>query len=109
MSGFLWVGAIIGVAIAVVVIIGALNRWTWMFYVVLVLLGLGAVSLPFNIVGALAGSTPLNPYNLPGWVTWLSVAVGIPGTALFVWMLVAVIRYGPWAMIRRVDSLAAAH
>jgi len=104
MSGFLWIGAIFGVAISVVVIIGALNRWTWMFYVVLVLLGLGAISLPFNIVGAVAGSTPLNPYSLPVWVTWLSVALGIPSTALFIWMLVAVIRHGPWAMTRRVES-----
>ncbi len=104
MSGVLWIAAIIGVVISVVIIIGALNRWTWMFYVVLVFLGLGAISLPFNIIGALAGSTALNPYSLPVWVTWLSVVLGIPSTALFVWMLVAVIRYGPWAMTRKVES-----
>ena len=108
MSGVLWIAAIIGVVISVVIIIGALNRWTWMFYVVLVFLGLGAISLPFNIIGALAGSTPLNPYSLPVWVTWLSVVLGIPGTALFVWMLVAVIRYGPWAMTRKLTSAAPA-
>ncbi len=104
MSGVLWIAAIIGVVISVVIIIGALNRWTWMFYVVLVFLGLGAISLPFNIIGALAGSTALNPYSLPVWVTWLSVVLGIPSTALFVWMLVAVTRYGPWAMTRKVES-----
>src|SRR5260370_6017760 len=104
MSGVLWIAAIIGVVISVVIIIGALNRWTWMFYVVLVFLGLVPLSLPFNIIGALAGSTALNPYGLPVWVTWLSVVLGIPSTALFVWMLVAVIRYGPWAMTRRVES-----
>jgi hypothetical protein len=104
MSGVLWLAAIFGVALAVVIIIGALNRWTWMFYVVLVFLGLGAISLPFNIIGAVAGSTALNPYSLPAGVTWLSVVLGIPSTALFVWMLVAVIRYGPWAMTRTVAS-----
>src|SRR5713101_5355377 len=67
-------------------------------------LWIAAIILPFNIIGALAGSTPLNPYSLPVWVTWLSVVLGIPGTALFVWMLVAVIRYGPWAMTRKVES-----
>jgi hypothetical protein len=101
MSGVLWIAAIIGVAISVVIIIGSLNRWTWMFYVVLVFLGLSAISLPFNIIGALAGSTSLNPYSLPVWVTWLSVVLAIPSTALFVWMLVAVIRRGPWAMTRQ--------
>ncbi len=103
MTGMLWVGALFGVAIYAVVIVGALKRWTWLFYVVLVFLGLGAVSLPFNLVSAVAGSTALNIYNLPTWLTWLSVGFGIPGAALFVWMLVAVIRYGPWATTKRVE------
>lgn len=108
MSGVLWIAAIFGVAFAVVVVIGALARWTWMFYVVLVLLGLSTAGLPLNIVGAVAGSTPLNPFSLPVWITWLSVVLGIPSTALFIWMLVAVIRYGPWAMTRKVESTAPA-
>jgi hypothetical protein len=103
MSAFLWVGALIGVAIAVVAIIGALQRWTWIFYVILVLLGLGAVSLPFSIAGAFGASSGLNPYSLPSSVTWVSTISELLGTALFVWMLVAVIRYGPWAMPRKVE------
>src|SRR6266851_3332125 len=75
MSGVLWVAAIFGVVFAVVV-----------------------------IIGALAGSTWINPFSLPGWISWLSVALGVPSTALFVWMLVAVVRYGPWAMTRKVES-----
>jgi len=51
-----------------------------------------------------AGSTSINPFSLPGWISWLSVALGVPSTALFVWMLVAVVRYGPWAMTRKVES-----
>jgi hypothetical protein len=101
MTGVLWIAAIVGVIISVVIIIGALNRWTWMFYVVLVLLGLGAAGLPINLVSAIVGSTSANPFSLPTWITWLSVAVGVPGTVLFIWMLVGVIRYGPWAMTRR--------
>jgi len=102
----LWVAALIGAAIAAVIIIGALKRWTWIFYVVLVLLGLGAISLPFNLISAIAGTATLSLYSLPSWVSWLSVVVSIPGAALFVWMLVAAIRFGPWAMPRRVDSPA---
>src|SRR6266849_2245337 len=75
MSGVLWVAAIIGVVFAVVV-----------------------------IIGALAGTTSINPFSLPGWISWLSVALAVPSTALFVWMLVAVVRYGPWAMTRKVES-----
>ena len=98
MSGILWASAIIGAAICAVLLIGALMRWTWIFWVVLVLLGLGTLALPFNLISAVAGSTyAANLYGLPSWTTWLSVALGIPNAALFVWMLVALVRYGPWA------------
>jgi len=98
MSGVLLSAAVIGVAICAVIVIGALMRWTWMFWVVLVFLGLGALGLPINLFSAVAGSAyPGNLYGLPSWTYWLSVAVGIPGVALFIWMLVALIRYGPWA------------
>jgi hypothetical protein len=98
----LWVAAAFGVVIAVVVAIGALSRWTWMYYVVLVLLGLGAISLPLNLVSAVSGSSVAGAsgFSFPGWFYWLSLLTSIPGTALFVWMLVAMARYGPWAMRR---------
>lgn len=108
MTGVLWVGALIGAAIAAVAVIGALKRWTWIFYVILVFLGLGAISLPLNFAGAIGGSSPLNPYQLPAGISWLSVAIGIPGAALFVWMLVALIRYGPWATTNKVELAGAA-
>ena len=38
----------------------------------------------------------------------LALDVRIAGVALFVWMLVAVIRYGPWAMAKNVDQPALA-
>jgi hypothetical protein len=109
MSGVLWVAALIGVGISVVIIIGALKRWTWMFYVVLVLLGLGAISLPFNLFNAISGSTStLTSFAMPSAITWLSVATGIPDAALFVWMLIGAIRYGPWAMSKKGDYPAPA-
>jgi hypothetical protein len=100
MSGALIAGAVIGVAISVVVIIGALMRWTWLFYVVLVLLGFSTLSLPVNLISAVVGSSMLTAFGLPSWLTWLSVAVGIPNAALFIWMLIAVFRHGPWGMRR---------
>jgi hypothetical protein len=100
MTWGLGVGAAIGVAIAVVAIIGALRRWTWVFYAVLVLLGLQTVSFPFTVISAFATSS-LNPVKLPVELTASSVALGIPAVALFVWMLIAAIRRGPWGMVRR--------
>jgi hypothetical protein len=43
-------------------------------------------------------------YGLPAWTTWLSVAIGIPNAALFVWMLVGLIRYGAWATTKTTAS-----
>jgi hypothetical protein len=109
MSGMLWASEIIAVAVCAVLVIGALMRWTWIFWVVLVLLGLGTLALPFNLISAVAGSTyAVNLYGLPAWTTWLSVAIGIPNAALFVWMLVALIRYGPWATTKTTSLAAAA-
>jgi hypothetical protein len=93
--------AVIAVVIAAVVIIGALNRWRWLYYVLLVFLGLGVLSLPFTILsatGVTAGAARVpNPIAGTGWI---SVAFSILGAGLFVWMLVALVRRGPWAMAR---------
>lgn len=93
--------AVFAVAIAAVVIIGALNRWRWLYYVLLVFLGLGAVSLPFTLLSATGVTTAAAHVPNPiGGVGWISVVFSILGAALFVWMLVALIRRGPWAMRR---------
>ena len=108
MNGVLWVVASFGLAIAVVAVIGALRRWTWTYYVVLVLLGLGAISLPLDLVNAFSGSTisSASGFSLPSWTYWLGLATAIPGTALFIWMVLAMVRHGPWAMRRVVPAVS---
>lgn len=95
----LWTGAVIGIAIAAVAIIGALKRWTWVFYAVLILLGFQAASFPFTLLSAFSSSA-ISPIKLPVELTIASVAFGVPAVALFGWMLVAAARRGPWAMRR---------
>jgi len=99
-GGILWVTAFFGLAIAVVAVIGAMKRWTWTFYAVLVLLGFSVVSLPITVVDAVGGSaiSAVSGFSLPSWTYWLGLASAIPSTALFVWMLVALVKRGPWAM-----------
>lgn len=104
MTVTLWFAVFVVIGLSALVIIGVLKRWTWMFYVVLVLLGLSTLSLPFNIVAAVSGSSGLNIYSLPSWIYWASVALGMLHAALFAAMLVAVVRFGPWAMPRRVET-----
>ncbi len=102
MTGALWVGAVIGVVICAVIIIGALGRWTWMFYVVLVFLGLGAVSAPLDLVYAVSGSSmsAASGFTVPSQFYWMGVLVSLPEIALFVWMVMALAKRGPWAMRR---------
>lgn len=102
MTGVLWVAAVIGVVICAVFIIGALRRWTWIFYVVLVFLGLGAISLPLDLINAAGGSSmaAASGFTIPSWYYILGALFSIPGTALFVWMVVALAKRGPWAMQR---------
>ena len=97
----LGVSAVFAVAIAAVVIIGALNRWRWLYYVLLVFLGLGVLGLPFTILSATGVTATAARVPSPiGGTGWVSVGFSILGAALFVWMLVALIRRGPWAMRR---------
>jgi hypothetical protein len=102
MTASIWVSAIVVVAVYVVIIVGALNRWTWMFYVVLILLGFSAISLPLNIINVFTAPSmsAAQGFSLPSWVYVLSVVLSIPATALFVWMLVALVKRGPWGMTR---------
>ncbi len=102
MTVALWVAAVIGLAISVVAIVGALRRWTWTYYAVLVLLGLSAISLPVDVINALGGSTvaAASGFSMPSWTYWLGLASAIPATALFVWMLVALVKRGPWGMTK---------
>lgn len=100
MTATLWLAAIFTVAIAIVVIIGALQRWTWIYYVVLVWLGLGVVSGPANVLNLATGGYPSYGYTPPAWFYAVGIVSWFPSTALFVAMLIALVKRGPWGMVR---------
>jgi hypothetical protein len=100
-SGVFWIAGAVGIVISLVVVIGALGRWTWIYYAVLVLLGFWILSLPYNRVSEFILRTAYPfPVNQPSWVNLVSAAFAIPSAALFVWMLIALAKRGPWAMVR---------
>lgn len=100
MGGMLLAIGVVGFAFCVVIIVGALQRWTWLFYAVLVLLGLGVVSLPINLISATTGSSMMSTsgFTMPASITRIGLVFSLPSAALFVWMLVALAQRGPWAM-----------
>lgn len=91
---FAWVVvAVIGV-IQLVGALGSFLGWRWMFWVVLVLLGIGAIGAVTNL------NTFAHPQSspVPAWGVAISEVLSIASLALFVWLLIGAIRYGPWAM-----------
>jgi hypothetical protein len=99
------INAAIGVAYAIVVffsileLVGAAGSylgWRWIFWGVLVLFGLGSISALLGL-GSLARASD-SPMPFGGLV--LSELLNLASLAMFVWMIVGLIKYGPWAMKR---------
>jgi len=76
--------------------VGSYLRWRWIFWAVLVLMALGGLGAILNLA-ALARRTATSP---PIGVTIFQEILGIGAAAMFVWMLIGAIQYGPWAMKR---------
>ncbi|HSS93364.1 MAG TPA: hypothetical protein VLR46_05160 [Candidatus Dormibacteraeota bacterium] len=76
--------------------IGSYLGWRWVFWAALILFGLSGISA-LTTIGSLA-----NPDRsiIPASGLIVSEIFDVLGLAMFVWMLIAVIKYGPWAMKR---------
>ena len=101
-TGFLWVGALFGLAICLLAIVGSLRRWTWVYYAVLVLSGFGILGL-LNVVYTFTGPpmSTFSGFSVPVWFYWIGFLQSIPPTALFIIMLYALVKRGPWGMTRQ--------
>ena len=103
MTVALYVMVVVLAAISLAALIGALSRWMAAFYVILGLLCLETLYLVFGVVGTLVESLATSALigqslGPPAWMIWTEAGFGIPAAALFVWMLIATVRRGPWAM-----------
>ncbi|HEY8802707.1 MAG TPA: hypothetical protein VIN00_06480, partial [Candidatus Dormibacteraeota bacterium] len=93
----------IGTTIAVVVFfavlelvaaVGSYLGWRWMFWAALILFGLGGLGALTNLPTLFKPAT--SPIPLPAVL--VSELASILSLAMFVWMLIGVIKFGPWAM-----------
>src|SRR5712692_5404961 len=72
--------------------LGAVLRWRWIFWYVLVLMGLGSLSALFGLAGLFRPNTS----PIPIGVQIIEEVLAFGAVAMFVWMLIGLIRYGPW-------------
>jgi hypothetical protein len=95
------IGAAIALAIGIGIVelvgaVGSYLGWRWMFWPVLVICGLTAIGALLGLASFARASS--SPVGVGGLV--ISELLDLLGAAVFVWMLVGLIKYGPWAMKR---------
>src|SRR5712692_1100383 len=87
----------IGVGIIeLVAAVGSYLGWGWVFWPVLVICGLTAIGALLGLVSL--ARTSSSPIGAGGLV--ISELLDLAGAAVFVWMVVGLVKYGPWAMKR---------
>ena len=91
-----WIGVSVIAVLELVAALGSVLGWRWMFWAALVLLGLGAIGAATNLGSLSRPQTSM----VPTWGVAVSEVLSLVALGLFIWMLVGVIRYGPWAMKR---------
>ncbi|MDQ6789930.1 MAG: hypothetical protein M3075_04605 [Candidatus Dormibacteraeota bacterium] len=83
------------------VLIGTLRRWTWLYWLLMIAAGLSVLGLPqqaLEIFGVGISGGPGQPvFLLPLPNALLGLILGLAELALFIWMIVALRRFGPWA------------
>ena len=88
-------------------LVGTLRRWTWFYWLLMILYGLSILAVPQQLlqvfgVGTSGGAgLPALVLPLPNALLGLATAIG--ELALFIWMIVAYRKFGPWAC-RRVPA-----
>ncbi len=82
--------------LALAAALGSYLGWRWMFWVALVLFGFGSIGAVTNLFSFSRPATT----EFPIWALGVSELFGIASAALFVWLLIAAVKFGPWAMKR---------
>jgi hypothetical protein len=93
---FTYVVAIFFAVLDLVAAVGSYLAWRWMFWAVFVLCGFSTIGALINL-RSLANAAQ-SPIPLGGLV--VSELIALLAAALFVWLLVGLVKFGPWAMKR---------
>jgi hypothetical protein len=90
-----------------VLVIGTLRRWTWFYWLLMIIYALSILAIPQELLQVFGVSTSAGagqpPFVLPLPNALLGLAVAGAELVLFIWMIVAYRKFGPWAC-RRVPA-----
>lgn len=95
---------VISWGLGMLMVVGAWRRWVWVYWLTLVVGGWLLASYPITLLTALLvhfpklpqSATP-KPPNIPLALGVMGEALSVASVALFVVMVVVLIRIGPWA------------
>lgn len=86
-------GVVFGILFIVLAILTAGKPRTWVFWVDLVFLALGVLGL----VSSVGAVTNPGAATMPSGVAAVSLLTGLVDLALVAWMIIGLVKYGPWA------------
>jgi hypothetical protein len=86
-------GLIFAIIFVVLAILSVTGTRTWVFWVDLVLLALGI----FGLLSAVTSFSDPASAQIPAGARPFSLLSGLADLGLVVWMIVALVKYGPWA------------
>jgi hypothetical protein len=90
-----WTTVIVISLVVLLLAVGSLLRWRWVFWVNLVWLALSSIGVITNLVSLAANPAT---QQMPRGSAALSFVLSLAALALLIWYIVALARYGPWAM-----------
>jgi hypothetical protein len=93
---FTYAVVIFFVVLDVVAAVGSYLGWRWMFWAALVLFGLSSIGALTNLRSI--SQPDASPVPIAGLI--VTELFSLCALAMFVWMIVGLIKYGPWAMRR---------
>lgn len=94
--GVTWGIAFLFAVLWLVAAVGSYLGWRWIFWAALVLFGVSGIGAFTNLTSI--ANPDKSPVPIGGLI--VSEVFSVGSLAMFVWMLIAVIKFGPWAMRR---------
>lgn len=101
LTGTLVFAGLITVALLVVIVVGVLKLWRWVYWYLVVTYAFAVLSVPANLTYVFGGG----PIRLPAWILLFTIPLLLAEIGMLIWMLIAFRRFGTWARRKIVEPI----